>query len=69
MGEAYTELQDTGDFLKVSEEERLDFDDCLDEESNEDEFADYSEVPDGQYVELSTASADEPVGWPEEEEI
>lgn len=63
-----SEVRDTGDLLAVSREERLDHDDYLPEEDNIDQFADVSDVPDGEYVELSTASDDEPVGWPHEDE-
>lgn len=62
------EIRDTGDLLAVPREERLDHDDHLPEEDNVDQFADVSDVPDGQYVQLSTASDDEPVGWPDDEE-
>lgn len=67
MGEAYTELQDTGDFLEVPEDQRYDIDDPDHEDANEDEFADLSHIPDGDYVVLSTASDDEPIGFEEED--
>jgi hypothetical protein len=63
-----TAPRDTGELLAVPPEERLEVDDHLPSEDNEDQFADVSGVPDGEYVELSTASEDEPVGWPEDEE-
>lgn len=62
------EPRDTGDLLEVPEDQRLDVDDHLPEEDNVDQFADVSDVPDGEYVELSTASEDEPVGWYEDDE-
>lgn len=62
-----SEPRDTGEVLEVPENERLDHDVYFPEEDNEDAFADLSNVPDGEYVELSTASQDEPVGWPEDE--
>lgn len=62
------EPRDTGDLLEVPEDQRLDVDDHLPEEDNVDQFADVSDVPDGEYVELSTSSEDEPVGWYEDDE-
>lgn len=54
------ELIDTGDFLEVPEGQRLDHDDFVPNEVNADEFqTDFSHVPDGEEVELSTASLDE----------
>jgi hypothetical protein len=52
-------LQDTGDFLEVPESERLDEDIWEPEDVSPDEFEDMRDVPDGEYVELSTASLDE----------
>lgn len=63
-----SEPRDTGELLEVPEDQRLDEDDYLPEEDNEDAFADLSSVPDGKYVKLSTASDDEPVGWVDDEE-
>lgn len=63
-----SEPRDTGEQLEVPAHERLDHDDYLPEEDNSDAFADLSAVPDGEYKELSTASSDEPVGWPGDEE-
>ena len=62
------EMKDTGDFLEVPEDERLDEDTYVPGEVNEDEFQDLSWVPDGDYVELSTAGDDEPLE-PEVEEV
>ena len=67
MGEAYTELQDIGDFLEVPEDQRYEVDEADPEQENEDQFADLSHVPDGDYVVLSTASDDEPIGFEEED--
>jgi hypothetical protein len=50
---------DTGTLLEVPESAQKDYDDFLEEEVNEDEFVDYSDVPDGDVVELSTANLDE----------
>lgn len=64
-----SKLQDTGDFLEVPEDQRLEVDDPEHEEPNEDEFVDYAPItPDGDYVELSTADEDEPVGIELDEE-
>lgn len=52
--------EDIGTYLEVPEEERQDTDEFVPEEVNEDEFRyDFSDVPDGEYVELSTATPDE----------
>ena len=53
-------LEDTGDHAEVPEDERLDEDDYVEEEVNEDEHNyDFSDVPDGEEVELSTANLDD----------
>lgn len=52
--------EDIGDHLEVPAEERLDVDDYVKVEANEDEMIfDFSDVPDGEIVELSTATPDE----------
>lgn len=54
------EPEDIGDILHVPEDQRLDVDDTPDNEVNEDEFqTDFSDVPDGEVVELSTAHLDD----------
>lgn len=59
-GEVNEALTDTGDALHVPEEERLDHDDFVEEEVNEDELQEgFAEVPDGEYVELETADLDD----------
>ena len=52
-------FRDIGEALAVPEEERLEVDDYVESEVNEDEGADLSGVPDGEYHELSTATPDE----------
>ena len=51
---------DTGTYLEVPEDEQLDHDDPAHEDANDDEMqVDFSDVSEGEYVELSTASLDE----------
>lgn len=54
-----SEPRDIGDVLEVPEDQRLDIDDYPDDEVNADEFTDLSDVPEGEPVDLSTASLDE----------
>lgn len=58
--------KDTGDLLEVPESERKTEDEFLEDEVNDDEFA-ILNVPAGEYVELSTASPDEPIESEDEE--
>lgn len=51
--------QDIGDFLEVTEDEQKDVDPAA--QYNADAGFDIQVVPDGEYVELSTASDDEPL--------
>ena len=54
-------MKDIGDYLEVPEDQRAAVDDHPVEEVNLDEFTDLSGVPEGEYVELSTAGDDEPL--------
>ena len=56
---ANSDLLDTGDYLEVTESERLNQDVWDDEDVNPDELQTMDDVPDGDDVELSTASLDE----------
>lgn len=50
---------DIGDLLEVPEDQRLERDDDIASERNDDEWSDLSSVPDGVPVTLSTADLDD----------